>query len=54
MAVSSIGVGSGLPLDELLTNIMAAESQPLTLMAKKEASYQAKLCLLYTSPSPRD
>mgnify|MGYP003365017554 CR=1 FL=1 len=43
MAVSSIGVGSGLPLDELLTNIMAAESQPLTLMAKKEASYQAKL-----------
>ncbi|MFC7296917.1 flagellar filament capping protein FliD [Herminiimonas aquatilis] len=43
MAVSSIGVGSGLPLDELLTNIMAAESQPLTLMAKKEASFQAKL-----------
>ena len=43
MAVSSIGVGSGLPLDTLLTNIMTAESQPLTLMAKKEASYQAKL-----------
>lgn len=43
MAVSSIGVGSGLPLDALLTNIMTAESQPLTLMAKKEASYQAKL-----------
>ncbi|WP_076591591.1 flagellar filament capping protein FliD [Herminiimonas arsenitoxidans] len=43
MAVSSIGVGSGLPLDTLLTNIMTAESQPLTLMAQKEASYQAKL-----------
>lgn len=43
MAVSSIGVGSGLPLEELLKNIMAAESQPLTLMARKEASYQAKL-----------
>lgn len=43
MAVSSIGVGSGLPLDELLTNIMKAESQPLTLMAQKEASYQAKV-----------
>ncbi|RBA25810.1 flagellar filament capping protein FliD [Herminiimonas fonticola] len=43
MAVSSIGVGSGLPLDDLLTNIMKAESQPLTLMAQKEASYQAKL-----------
>lgn len=43
MAVSSIGVGSGLPLDALLTNLMAAESQPLTLMAQKEASYQAKL-----------
>ncbi|RQO33252.1 flagellar hook protein FliD [Herminiimonas sp. KBW02] len=43
MAVSSIGVGSGLPLDTLLTNLMTAESQPLTLMAQKEASYQAKL-----------
>lgn len=43
MGVSSIGVGSGLPLDDLLTKIMAAESQPLTLLAKKEASYQAKL-----------
>ena len=43
MAVSSIGVGSGLPLDDLLKNIMAAERQPLTLMARKEASYQAKL-----------
>lgn len=43
MAVSSIGVGSGLPLDDLLTKLMTAESQPLTLMAQKEASYQAKL-----------
>ncbi|MNR96009.1 Flagellar hook-associated protein 2 [compost metagenome] len=43
MAVSTIGAGSGLPLDELLTKLMTAESQPLTLMAKKEASYQAKL-----------
>lgn len=43
MAVSTIGVGSGLPLDDLLTKLMTAESQPLTLMAQKEASYQAKL-----------
>ncbi|MES2025027.1 MAG: flagellar filament capping protein FliD [Pseudomonadota bacterium] len=43
MAVSSIGVGSGLPLDTLLTNLMTAESQPLTLMSQKQASYQAKL-----------
>ncbi len=43
MAVSSIGVGSGLPLDDLLSKLMANESAPLTLMAKKEASYQAKL-----------
>jgi len=43
MAVSTIGVGSGLPLDDLLTKLMAAESQPLTVMAQKEASYQAKL-----------
>lgn len=43
MAVSTIGAGSGLPLDDLLTKLMAAESQPLTLMAQKEASYQAKL-----------
>jgi flagellar hook-associated protein 2 len=43
MAVSTIGAGSGLPLDDLLTKLMTAESQPLTLMAQKEASYQAKL-----------
>ena len=43
MAVSTIGAGSGLPLDDLLTKLMAAESQPLTVMAQKEASYQAKL-----------
>lgn len=42
-SISTPGVGSGLPLDDLLTKLMTAESQPLISLQKKEASYQAQL-----------
>jgi flagellar hook-associated protein 2 len=40
---STLGAGSGLPLDDLLTKLMTAEAQPLVSLQKKEASYQAQL-----------
>lgn len=43
MAISSAGIGSNLPIDEIITKLMAAESAPLTAFAKKEASYQSIL-----------
>lgn len=43
MGISSPGIGSNLPIDDIITKLMTAESQPLTLLARKEASYQAKL-----------
>jgi len=41
--ISSSGLGSGLPVDSLVTQLMAIEKQPLTLIDKKEASYNASL-----------
>lgn len=41
--VSSLGAGSGLDLSSLLSNLMAAEQQPLLLLQKREASYQARI-----------
>lgn len=41
--ISSPGIGSGLDINGIIGNLMAVESQPLTAMATKEASYQAKL-----------
>ncbi|MDD5299061.1 MAG: flagellar filament capping protein FliD [Gallionella sp.] len=43
MAISSPGIGSGLDVNGIVTKLMAVESQPLTTLAAKEASYQAKL-----------
>lgn len=43
MAISSPGIGSNLPIDDIITKLMVAESAPLTSFAKKEASYQAVL-----------
>lgn len=48
MAISSLGVGSGLDLNSLLTNLMTAEQQPLLALQKKEASYQARISALGT------
>lgn len=46
--VSSLGVGSGLDLNSLLTNLMTAEQQPLLDMQKKEASFQTRISSLGT------
>lgn len=42
-SISSPGIGSGLPVDDLVSKLMTAESLPLSVLAQKEASYQAKL-----------
>jgi flagellar hook-associated protein 2 len=46
MAISSLGVGSGLDLSGLLTNLMQAEQQPLLALQTKEASYQSRISAL--------
>lgn len=43
MAISSLGLGSGLDLNGLLSNLLTAEQQPLVALKKKEASYQARI-----------
>lgn len=43
MAISSIGVGSGLPLDQLLTDLRKAESQPLQLIKQRQVISEARL-----------
>ncbi|WMW82224.1 flagellar filament capping protein FliD [Undibacterium cyanobacteriorum] len=43
MGIQSTGIGSNLDVNGLITKLMQVESQPLTTLAKKEASYQAKL-----------
>ncbi len=43
MGLSSPGVGSNLDVNGIVTKLMSVESQPLQTLAKKEASYQAKL-----------
>jgi flagellar hook-associated protein 2 len=41
--VSSLGTGSGLDLNTLLSNLMTSEKTPLVALQKTEASYQAKI-----------
>ncbi|WP_292935038.1 flagellar filament capping protein FliD [Noviherbaspirillum sp.] len=43
MALSSPGIGSNLDINGIIQQLMSVESQPLVALAKKEASYQAKL-----------
>lgn len=43
MAISSPGIGSGLDVNGIVSKLMAIEQQPLTVLAQREASYQAKL-----------
>lgn len=43
MGLSSSGIGSGLPVDSLVSQLMAAESAPLNNYDAKTAAYQAKL-----------
>lgn len=43
MAISSPGIGSGLDVNGLVSQLMALEQRPFTLLATKEAKYQAQL-----------
>lgn len=44
--VTSLGVGSGLDLEGLLTKLMTAEQQPLVALQKKQTSYQSRISAL--------
>jgi flagellar hook-associated protein 2 len=43
MAISSPGLGSNINVESIVSQLMAVERQPLTALAKKEASFQSKL-----------
>ncbi|MDP2025191.1 flagellar filament capping protein FliD [Sulfuriferula sp.] len=43
MAISSPGIGSGLDVNSIVTQLMTIERQPLTVLNNKVASFQAKL-----------
>lgn len=43
MAISSIGVGSGLPLDQLLSNLRTSESQSLNLISNRLSAEKSRL-----------
>lgn len=43
MAISSAGIGSGLDVNSIVTQLMALERRPLTALDTKEAKYQAQL-----------
>lgn len=43
MAISSPGIGSNLDVNGIVSKLMSIEQRPVTLLDKKEASYQAKL-----------
>ena len=42
-AITSSGIGSGLQVESLVSQLMAVEQRPLTLLAQKEANVQAKI-----------
>lgn len=43
MGLSSPGIGSNLDVNGIVSKLMSVEQQPLTLLAQKEASFQAKI-----------
>lgn len=43
MGLSSAGIGSNLDVNSIVSQLMSVEQQPLTTLARKEASFQAKL-----------
>lgn len=47
-SISSMGTGSGLDLEGIITKLMTVEQQPLTKLYTKEASYQTKITALGT------
>jgi flagellar hook-associated protein 2 len=51
MAIVSTGIGSGLNIESLVTQLMQAESTPLTLVQSKETSFKSKLSAFGTLKS---
>lgn len=49
--VTSLGAGSGLELEALVTNLMAVERQPLSSLQKQVSSYNSKISALGTLSS---
>ncbi|MGH8671483.1 MAG: flagellar filament capping protein FliD [Burkholderiales bacterium] len=43
MAISAPGIGSGLDVNSIVTQLLALERRPLTLLDRSEAGFQAKL-----------
>ena len=46
MAISSLGAGSGIDLNSIVTSLMQVEQQPLLALQTKEATYQARISAL--------
>jgi flagellar hook-associated protein 2 len=51
MGLSSAGIGSNLPIDSIITQLMTLEQKPLTLLDQKVAGFQAKLSAMGTLKS---
>ena len=45
-SISSLGTGSGIDLESMITKLMSVEKAPLTAINKREASYQANITAL--------
>ncbi len=43
MAITAAGVGSGLDIESIISQLMAVERQPLDALARRESEYQAQL-----------
>ena len=48
MGLSSAGLGSNLPVDSIVSQLMAVEQRPLNMLDKKVTTFQAKLSALGT------
>ena len=46
MTISSAGIGSGLDVNSIVTQLMALEQKPLTSLATKESTYQSQISAL--------
>lgn len=46
MAIASPGLGSNLDVNSIVSQLMSLEQRPLTVLAQKEAGYQAKISAL--------
>ena len=51
MAISSTGIGSGLDVEKIITQLTALEKQPLTALQTKATTIQSKLSTLATVSS---